>query len=202
MSRALGTQTILSLPAPITRNSLRVHRSRDSQVRRPVAGQRQHAHAHVCLALPGGLSPSLRPRPPPPGRRWEAGWAQRHQPERQPRGQGQPRAPAPPGAGHSRPSPHPAPARVAPRPAEAARARRPGRRYLIDGQLHGVAEGLQQGGAGGAGGGHGPASALRPPAPATRRLLVRSVPSYAEDGDAAARPPLGRPRSEQPRGEG
>lgn len=36
-------------------------------VRRPVSGQRQHAHAHVCLALPGGLSPSLRPRPPPPG---------------------------------------------------------------------------------------------------------------------------------------
>lgn len=40
---------------------------KDSGVRCPVAGQRQHAHAHVCLALPGGLSPSLRPRPPPPG---------------------------------------------------------------------------------------------------------------------------------------
>lgn len=55
--------------------------------------------------------------------------------------------------------------------------------YLVDGQLHGVAEGLQQGGARGAGGGHGRSGA--PPARAALRL---AVPGDAEDGDAAGAP--------------
>lgn len=48
----------------------------------------------------------------------------------------------------------------------------------------------------------GPRRCVRSLRPGAACLLARSVPSYAEDGDAAARPPLGRPRSEQPRGEG
>ena len=91
-------------------------------------------------------------------------------------------------------------------PAPAPRAHGPARRGrrgtsgaasdtdLVDGQPHGVAEGLQQGGArgaggaGGAGGGHGRPAA--PPEP-----LVRA----REDGDTAGSParPAGRPRLER-----
>lgn len=172
-------------------------------VRRPVSGQRQHAHAHVCLALPGGLSPSLRPRPPPPGVAM-GGWVGTEAPVRA-TGEGtRPAArPRPAGSRAQQPRSQPPPysARVAPQPAGAARARRPGRRYLIDGQLHGVAERLQQGGArGAAGGGHGRASALRPPARSGQSPLALSRATPRMGMQRRARPSAARGRSRRARG--
>lgn len=146
-------------------------RLRDSDRRLPgsgaaVAGSRaKHARAHVGAQSPPGLAGQ--------GGGWVGSWGGAASPKRRTDNNKW----VAPSLRGPRPSQRPGCRlprgwHTAAEGAARARCQRGRLGYLVDGQLHGVAEGLQQGGARSAGGGHGrpgaPPAALRPPAPLTR----------------------------------